>query len=173
MNIDSPIPVIDLKLNSSEMFIGKKLICQINKFDAKTICLFTYATGDKCYSKEWWSTLYKQLLERFPDYNFVEILPIENISNLSMQAPAFYSRDIREMAAFMANTSLVIAADSGIMHLASASLIPTVGLFSVTDTNMYAPYNKFSVAIDTNVTSLESILKQVKKILNEINKKSI
>jgi ADP-heptose:LPS heptosyltransferase len=37
----------------------------------------------------------------------------------------FYSKDIREIGAVIANTEIFIGADSGIMHLASASLTPT------------------------------------------------
>ena len=165
MILGTSIPHIDLKLNSNELFAGKKLVYDLNQNDKKTICLFTYATGSKCYTKEWWNILYTLLLAELPDYNFIEILPIEN---LSRQAPVFYSQDIRELASFMANTTLIIAADSGIMHLASSSLTPTIGLFSVTDTNIYAPYNDHSIAIDTNHTPVESIPVIVKNILNKI-----
>jgi ADP-heptose:LPS heptosyltransferase len=169
MILESSIPFIDLKLNTTEVLFGEKLVNNITQNNKKTISLFTHATGDKCYSKDWWAYLYALLLEKFSEYNFIEILPIENISNLSRQAPVFYSKDIRELASFMANTSLVIAADSGIMHLASSSLTPTIGLFSVTDTKTYAPYNDFSVAINTNLTAVESIPEIVSKILNQIN----
>jgi ADP-heptose:LPS heptosyltransferase len=59
----------------------------------------------------------------------------------------FYSKDIREIGAVIANTEIFIGADSGIMHLASASLTPTVGLFSRPNQVTYAPYNNDSTAI--------------------------
>lgn len=161
-------PNIDIKLSHSELQSGKLLLKNINKGNKKTICLFTYATGNKCYSEAWWSELYKELLESLPCYNFVEILPIENISNLSRRAPTFYSTDIRELASFIANTDIVVAADSGIMHLASSTLTPTIGLFSVTDTKVYAPYNKNSMAIDTNTNSIDDIVLIIKKVLVNI-----
>jgi ADP-heptose:LPS heptosyltransferase len=40
-----------------------------------------------------------------------------------------YSKDVREIGALMANTEVFIGGDSGIMHLASASKVSTVGLF--------------------------------------------
>lgn len=42
---DNPIPSLDLKLNSSELNHGKKIIQELVKNDKKTICIFTYATS--------------------------------------------------------------------------------------------------------------------------------
>ena len=58
----------------------------------------------------------------------------------------------------MANCELIVAADSGMMHLASASKTPTIGLFSVTKPEVYAPYGNGSTFIDTdNQTQMEII----------------
>ncbi len=59
------------------------------------------------------------------------------------------------MGAIIKNTSVFIAADNGVMHLASASLTPTVGFFSVTNLNIYMPYGNGSVALNTNTTNIE------------------
>jgi len=162
------MPNIDLRLDKKELLAGSLALSSITRNSKTTICLFTYATGERCYTKDWWCKFYKLLKFHFSEYNFVEVLPLENISNLSRKAPTFYSKDIRELASFMANTAVVIAADSGIMHLASSSLTPTIGLFSVTDTNIYSPYNKNSVAIDTNKTSMEGIVSTLQNILTDI-----
>jgi len=69
------------------------------------------------------------------------------------------------MAAIIYNTAVFIAADNGVMHLASASSTPTVGLFSVTDSNAYAPYGNGSIAIDTNISTVEDIFKSLNSIL--------
>jgi predicted Rossmann-fold nucleotide-binding protein len=57
------------------------------------------------------------------------VLPVENVSQIGFKAPTFYSKDVREIGALMANTEVFIGGDSGIMHLASASKVSTVGLF--------------------------------------------
>ena len=57
------------------------------------------------------------------------MLSIENISMIQFRAPTFYSKDIRQIGSLIANTEVFIGADSGIMHLASSSQTPTVGLF--------------------------------------------
>lgn len=164
--INRPVPLLDLKLNTEELSNGKNILDGIIKNNKKTICIYTNATGDKCYSEAWWETFYNRLLKEFPEYNIIEMLPIENISKINFKAPNFYSKDIREMGAIIKNTSIFIAADNGVMHLASASLTPTVGFFSVTSEAMYRPYGNGSISLNTNNTTIDYWISEVKKILN-------
>lgn len=164
----APIPCLNLKLNGSELSVGKKIVEElVPDPHRRTICLFTYATGEKCYPREWWEDFYKILNDNFQDYNFIEVLPIEKVSNLSFRIPYFYSRDVRELASVIANTCIFIGADSGIMHLASSGQIPTVGLFSVTNEHRYCPYGKQSLAINTNTTNHKASLGIIKRILDK------
>lgn len=157
MNI--AIPTLDIKLDSGEKKRGEELLFNLVKNDKATICIYTYATGTKCYSEEWWTRLYGLLKEKYEDrYNIIEILPKENISRINFKAPSFYSMDLREIAALIANTILFIGADSGIMHLASASGTPTIGLFSVNNMDRYQPYGERNVGINTNDKNFEDIL---------------
>ncbi|WP_027379624.1 glycosyltransferase family 9 protein [Chryseobacterium daeguense] len=162
------IPSLDLKLSNEEKEEGRKKLFNITKNDKKTICLFTNATGDKCYSEDWWNAFYNLLKQTFPDYNIVELLPVENISKLNFAIPSFYSTDIREMGAFIANTVLFIAADNGVMHLASATGTPTVGLFSVTNEDMYKPYNNRSFSVNTGQHDNESIMNLLRETMIHI-----
>lgn len=162
---NNPIPNLDLKLSTSELAEAKKTLQSIVQNDKKTIAIFTFATADKCYSEAWWAPFYDRLLTEYPDYNIVEVLPVENVSQIGFKAPTFYSKDVREIGALIANTEVFIGADSGIMHLASASKTPTVGLFSRDNIKMYQPYNNNSVAIDTNTASVEDFITAINKIL--------
>src|SRR5690606_33263644 len=144
-----------LKLDSAELLAGKKVLNQIIDDTKRTICLFTYATGDKCFSTHWWGNFYTKLKAKYTSYNIIEILPVENVSQIGFQAPTFYSTDIREIGAVIAQADLFIGADSGIMHLASAVKTPTIGLFSVSDIKKYEPYDNSSIAIDTNIVAFE------------------
>jgi ADP-heptose:LPS heptosyltransferase len=162
---DNPIPPLNLKLSSLEIKEGHKIIQELVKNDKKTICIFTYATSDKCYSESWWEEFYERLLTEYQDYNIIEILPVENISQISFKALTFYSKDIREIGSVIANTEIFIGADSGIMHLASSVLTPTVGLFSRANLKTYEPYNNNSVAINTNTGDKEDWIKIINKAL--------
>ena len=156
---------LDLKLDSTELATGKKLVESISDNAAPTIAIYTFATGSKCYSESWWGEFYSKLKVSFPNHVIVEVLPFENVSQIQFQAPHYYSRDIREVGAFIANTSVFITADCGIMHLASAVGTPTMGLFSVTSIEKYKPYNLGSMAFDTNTTSMDAIIKSVKTLV--------
>ena len=163
----NPVPALDLKLSLAELAEGKKIVDKIVPVDKKTISIFTYATNDKCYSTTWWEEFYARLLTEYPDYNIMEVLPVENISQIGFKAPTFYSKDIREIGSVIANTEIFIGADSGIMHLASASLTSTVGLFSRPNQNIYAPYNNNSIPINTNTSTTEESIKVINNILRK------
>lgn len=164
---ESPIPSLDLKLSNSEINNGQKLLKDIVNNEKKTICIFTYATGDKCYSETWWEVFYERLNAEYQNnYNIIEVLPVENISKIGFKAPTFYSKDVREIGSLIANSVLFIGADSGIMHLSSASKTPTVGLFSKDNIRKYEPYNNNSVAINTNDSTVDDWIKVINKILS-------
>jgi ADP-heptose:LPS heptosyltransferase len=162
---NTPIPSLSLKLDLLEVAKGKALLNQLVHNNRPTICLFTFATGNKCYSEIWWENFYERLQAEFPQHNIIEVLPVQNVSKLSFKAPTFYSKDLREIASLIANTEVFIGADSGIMHLASAAQTPTIGLFSVTDQNLYAPYNENSVAINTNLIDIDKCIRVIDSIL--------
>jgi len=157
---------LDLKLSSAEITNGKKLLNDLGNSDKKTICIFTYATGTKCLSEEWWERFYDQLTEEYKNYNIIEILPVENVSQIDFKAPAFYSKDIREIGSVIANADLFIGADSGIMHLASAVQTPTIGLFSVSNLKKYEPYDNSSIGIDVTLYTQKEYIKTINSILN-------
>ena len=163
--LDKPIPYLNLKLAADEIAEGKKILQRLVGNQKKTICLFTYATGDKCFTELWWKDLYGRLKKEYAYFNIIEVLPVQNISKLSFKVPKFYSQDIREIGSLLANGEIFIGADSGMMHLSSASQTPTVGLFSVTDHTRYCPYNNHSLAIDTNVTDIDGCLQIIRNII--------
>lgn len=164
--IEKPIPALDIKLNGKEIANGQSVLHTIVNNDKKTIAIYTFATNEKCYSTSWWEEFYEKLQSAFGlQYNIMEVLPIENVSQINFKAPHYYSRDIREIASVIANTEMFIGADSGMMHLASASPAPTVGLFSVTDIERYCPYNSGSIAVDTNRMSQDEIITEINATL--------
>lgn len=165
-NSNKTVPSLLIKLSETEIKAAKEVLDKLVPVTKKTISIFTFATGAKCYSVEWWAVFYERLLKEFPEYNILEVLPVENVSQIGFKAPSFYSKDIREITAFFSNTAIFIGADSGMMHLASAAQIPTVGLFSVTNIDKYKPYNPGSVAIQTNQTGLEDWIKTIREVLD-------
>lgn len=162
-----PVALLDLKLTNEEVSKGKTILSSIVDEQKKTIAIFTFATGEKCYNELWWEEFYAALKKEYPDYNIFEMLPIENRSQINFQAPSFYSKDVREIGSVLANVDVFIGADSGIMHLASASKASTVGLFSISNLEKYKPYGNNSIAIDTNKLTIPDYINAVNKILNK------
>lgn len=165
-NSNKIIAPLELKLSASEIAEGRKILGQLTNNDKKTICIFTYATGTKCLSEEWWGKFYSQLTSEYKDYNIIEILPVENVSQIGFKAPTFYSKDIREIGSVIANADLFIGADSGIMHLSSSVHTPTIGLFSVSNLKKYEPYDNCSIGIDVNLYTKKQYIKTINSILN-------
>jgi heptosyltransferase III len=158
---------LNIKLTGSELREGYEVLRNLFNNRKPTIVLYTYATRNKIYSDTWWHEFYDKLKHRFPGKNFLEILPVENISQLSFSIKNFYSRDIREIASVIANSAVFIGADSGIMHLASSSGTPTVGLFKVTAIDSYTPYGNGSFAIDTTQVDMDRIVSSIEGIIND------
>ena len=158
---------LNMRLTPFELAEGRETLAGLADKNKKTICLFTYATGSKCYSAEWWQTYYGALRKEYPNHNIIEVLPVENVSQIGFSAPSFYSKDIRRIGALIANTDVFIGADSGIMHLATAVQTRTVGLFSVTDPETFGPYGENNVAINTNNVSFEEQVRILNTILTK------
>ncbi|HTF16976.1 MAG TPA: glycosyltransferase family 9 protein [Chryseolinea sp.] len=160
------VPRVDLKLSAAELRAGATKLHEIVPGVRKSISIFTYATGDKIYGTDWWEKFYVALQAAFPQHNIVEVLPVENVSQLNFKAPSFYSKDIREICGFIANTDVFIGADSGMMHLASASLTPTLGLFAITKSDVYAPYGGGSQAVNTEETTIDQLIQIVRGLIS-------
>lgn len=164
---NEPIALLDLKLTEQEIANGKKILDNIIDPNKKTIAIFTFATGEKCYSTSWWDEFYTALKKEFPNDNIFEVLPVENVSQINFEAPTFYSKDVREIGSVLANVDVFVGADSGIMHLASSSKAPTLGLFSGTNMKKYEPYGNGSLGLDTNTLNVPDFIKAIHKILNK------
>ena len=167
-----PIPFMDLLLNEQEIAAGKAALQAITGNDRPAICLFTNATGDKLYPASWWSEIYHKLCVAHPELNIVEVLPVGASSQLAEDLPRYFDRDIRKVAALFRNCEIVVAGDSGIMHLASAAGVPVLGLFKATNIRVYAPYNPGSRAIDTRSLTVDGIVSTAGEMLRFKNERS-
>jgi heptosyltransferase-3 len=154
---------LTIKLTHEEIEKGNLLIRRLFDNNKKTICIFTFATGNKCHSKEWWLPLYEELKNNFNDFNILEMLPIENVSQINFKSTHFYGKDLREIASIIENSVIFIGADSGMMHLSAATNTTTVGLFNVTNSKVYCPYSGKNQSIDTNSIHINEIIEIIKK----------
>lgn len=162
------IPSLNIQLSAKEIEDGKKLLNEIVKDPTKkTLAFFTFATGTKCYDVVWWDEFYAMFYPKYEEeYNLIEILPVENISMLSHKLPEFYSKDVREIAAVMYNCELLIAADSGMMHLSCAAPVKTIGLFkSEGFLERYKPYGKGNAVVIAKDDNQAGVFAKMEELL--------
>lgn len=168
--LDRDYPSLTLQLSQDERQRASQMLDALlhDKDESPTkivIGVFADATGAKRYDESWWGCFIKGIRKRHPACTVVEIAPPDGRSRLSFRFPVFSSPSPREVAAVIANMTCFVSADCGVMHLASASGTPTIGLFSVTDMPKYAPYGPHNHAIHTHGKQPEEIARLVSEVL--------
>ncbi len=170
---DPEYPCLDILLSPAELRSGalalRALVPCESHLHAKTIVgVFADATGAKRYEEAWWMRFLDELHKQIGDCATVEVAPPDGRSRLSASFPTFSSPNLREVAALIANLSCLVSADCGVMHLASASGTPTIGLFSATDPAQYEPYGNGSQAILTNGKSPVEVAQLASTMIEQI-----
>ncbi|WP_201314740.1 glycosyltransferase family 9 protein [Dyella sp. EPa41] len=166
-------PSLDIRLADEERAHGRAVIAQLLPPShqgtlAPVIGIFANATGAKRYPASWWSEFIEALGAMSPQSRLLELIPMHGHSMLGEAWPGYYSSDIRRMGAVMAGMDLMITADCGVMHLAVASKVPTVGMFCVTDASVYAPYGLGSCPLMTHGLSAREAAEHVMRHFPEL-----
>lgn len=159
---DEAYSSLDIRLTETERTRGRAVIQQLLSDSMQTVTppvvgIFANATGAKRYPASWWSEFIAAFKEASPASSLIELIPMHGHSMLGEAWPGYYSSDIRRMGAVMAGMDLMISADCGVMHLAAASKVPTVGMFCVTDAAVYSPYGLGSFSLDTQELSARDV----------------
>ncbi len=168
---------LDIRLTDEERVLGRSVIHQLlpevpRCTSRPVIGIFANATGAKRYAEAWWQEFITAFTAMNPHASILELIPMHGHSMLGGAWAGYYSSDIRRMGAVMANMDLMITADCGVMHLAVASKVPTVGMFCVTDASVYAPYGLGSCALLTQGMSARDAAVQVARAFPSLLKDS-
>jgi ADP-heptose:LPS heptosyltransferase len=163
---DWPYPMLDIRLTDTELAQGRQVIRELLDVPESTamplvVGVFGNATRAKRYSSEWWREFIDTFKAQCPQAQLVELIPMHGHSMFGAEWPGYYSTDIRRMGAVMAGMDLMITADCGVMHLAVASKVPTVGMFSVTDATVYEPYGMGGCAVETKGQSAQEVATRI------------
>lgn len=159
-------PPLDIRLTELERAHGLAVLRDLlatsrQSQAAPVIGVFANATGAKCYAQSWWNELVDALKSFSPGCSIVEIVPMHGHSMFDSRWPGYYSTSIRRMGAVMSAVDLMISADCGVMHLAVASRVPTIGMFCVTDEAVYGPYGARNAALRTPGQSAVEMAKSI------------
>ena len=157
----APYPPLDVCLTPSERELGAEFLAGLVSASSApaspVIGLFTSATGPKRLGPQWWRQFATRLAARAPGVPILEIVPVSGAAVLGDGFPTFYSSDLRRLACVLSGLSLFVSADCGVMHLACASGTPTVGVFSVTDANVWGPYGNRDAVLEVGMKTPEQI----------------
>jgi hypothetical protein len=115
---------------------------------AGTFGFFAHGTGSKPLERSWWLAFWKAFLELEPAAVPVEFLPSPSTAPTDTRLTSLHFPSARELTAAIATTRMFVSADTGPMHLASATPVPTVGLFRASDPILYRPLKNNDLVID-------------------------
>jgi ADP-heptose:LPS heptosyltransferase len=132
------------------------------------IGIFANATRNKLLSLDWWRRFLAAFKPHTSQYCMIEILPAFGRSLLEDRYPNFDCSDVRRLAAMLANLSLYISADCGVMHLAWATGAPTIGLFNATKPAEWGPWGGHNRSLDLHDTTPEQIALSAAKVLDAV-----
>ncbi|WP_267220698.1 glycosyltransferase family 9 protein [Dyella silvae] len=163
---DQQYPMLDIRLTDVELAQGRQVIHELLDVPTETsmplvVGIFGNATRAKRYPSEWWREFLDTFRAQCPQARLIEVVPMHGHSMFGAEWPGYYSTDIRRMGAVMAGMDLMITADCGVMHLAVASKVPTVGMFSVTDATVYEPYGMGSCALVTKGLTAQEVASRI------------
>jgi heptosyltransferase III len=143
-----------LHLQSVEIEAGRSAIVRaIQRKELRagatgTFGFFAHGTGSKPLERTWWLAFWKAFLELEPTAIPVEFLPSPAAAATDERLPSLHFPSVRELTAAISTTRMFISADTGPMHLASATPVPTVALFRASNPTLYRPLKNDDLVID-------------------------
>lgn len=109
--------------------------------------------GSKCWPAERYGELHRALAKRYGWRGVVSFGPAESDLAEAVRrvagepAPLVEMFDLRQLIALLRGAKLVIAGDTGPLHLASALGAPVVGLYGPTDPARNGPYSPRDIVV--------------------------
>ena len=163
---DLPMPqenlVLDIKLTTDEIQTAqnelKDLLQTHNLFqESKTIALFRNARFEKKIADEWWQEWHKALLLHDNSIVVIDILSPDILNKLNDKCLEYSNKDLRALSAFFKACSIYVSADTGPLHLASASGANVFALFNKTDVATYGTLGEDNLTLDINGMSPQAV----------------
>ncbi len=150
----TPYPPLTVRLTPLERAMGREIFeCLTRSQDCipfrTTLGVFANATGAKCYAESWWLEFLAAITAALPSCSVIEFVPADGSSRLGNRFLTYYSTNVRKLASVISNLTCFVSGDCGVMHLASASGVPTIGLFSASDPSRYEPYGEVNCSLQT------------------------
>ena len=164
---------LDIALSDDEKEYGKnyldKLLKENNvkKEDKKIIAIFKDARNDKKIPDSWWIKYIDIIVKKDQNIIFIDILNPNEIKPLKDGMLYLKEKNLRVLGSIFSAFNRFICADTGPMHLASASKVPVIALFNITSPDSFGPLGINDKVLMINDKSVEKIANKTVEILKE------
>ena len=128
---------------------------------------FAHATGLKVIERSWWVAFWEAFLELEPDAIPVGFLPPQADALSDARFPSLHFGSLRALTGAIAATRMFISADTGPMHLASSTAVPTVALFCASDPVLYGPLKPVDLAINITKSTPRLVAQRCQRLWRE------
>jgi len=153
--LQSYTPYLDIRLSKEE----KEAVSA--DITPRSIGIFRDARGDKKLDDAWWKNLLDALYTLAPELHIVDILDPNNTTPLRDDLQTLSEKNLRTLAAKIANLDAFICGDTGPMHLASASKTPTIALFKTTSPEYYGTLGEKDLSLVLKDKPMDVVAKEI------------
>ena len=161
---------ICLPMRDDELGTGRRIVSEAiarvhpHATAAQAFGFFSHAAGLKSQGRDWWLAFWEAFLALEPEAVPVECLPSYRQAPVDARFPSFHIPSPRLVSAAIAATRMFVSSDTGPMHLASATNVPTVALFRASAPELYGPLKPTDLAIDTTLYSPAAVARRCQQI---------
>jgi len=159
---DDRVSFLDIRLNEAEKKNAGKDI------PPNAIGIFRDARNEKKIDDQWWRELLEILHQRDASLTFIDILDPNNTIPLNENMQTLSEKDLRLLAAKIANMDAFICGDTGPMHLASASGTATIALFKTTSPALYGTLGEHDLSLVMQERSIQEIAREILEHLEHL-----
>jgi heptosyltransferase-3 len=144
-----------LPLQAAELSAGREVIASTagipqSETSYRVFGFFAHAAGRKILERAWWTEFWNTFLTLEPEAIPLECLPSLQHDRTDQRFAGFHLPSPRALSAAVACMRVFISTDTGPMHLASATEVPTIALFRASDPEQYGPLKSSDLSIDVS-----------------------
>ncbi len=164
--------IMDISLSEKEKYQGleelkKRLSIQGYIWGSKEtiIAMFRDARFEKKIENSWWKVWYLQMKQLNPNAVFIDILSPDVPEKLSDELYTIKESNLRQLGAILFQMDAFVCGDTGPMHLASASGVPTIALFKASAPTLYGTLGIHDRSLTLSGFTPEMIASQISEHL--------
>jgi heptosyltransferase-3 len=163
---------LSLPLRADELAAGRALIASVSAPAGATdtrqvIGFFARAAGYKLLGVDWWERFWNEFTRLAPEAIPIECLPSLQHARTIERFAGFHVHSPRALSAAIASMRVFVSTDTGPMHLASSTDVPTVALFRASDPLQYGPLKPSDVSIDVGQVSAEEAARICQRVWSQ------